>query len=337
MGTGTNLFVRIFANVDSALSTYITDTVGNVIGYASPLFTSMMIVWIVMWGILMMFAKVDEPVRDGVFRIIRIGGIVALGLTVGTYMDVVVNVLQKGPEHISAVVSGTTGTTADTLDALFTKIFNVAKAAWDKGGVMNGNFGLYLIALIVLVVGCGLTLFVAFLVLLSKFMITILLGIGPLFIIALLFNTTQRFFEAWLAMVCNFGILLILSASVGSLMISLGDTYISKMAPTESAAANMANLGDAAMLCLVFALCILVVRQVPSIASALGGGVAMATQGAFGSAMNALRPTAMKRGMQNVNREVKTTQRALTSPVRGGQAAYASYQKRFGGNSVAQG
>ncbi|MEL8583349.1 type IV secretion protein, partial [Escherichia coli] len=84
------------------------------------------------------------------------------------------------------------------------------------------------------------------------------------------------------------------------------------------------------------ALCILVVRQVPSIASALGGGVAMATQGAFGSAMNALRPTAMKRGMQNVNREVKTTQRALTSPVRGGQAAYASYQKRFGGNSVAQ-
>lgn len=96
MGTGTNLFVRIFANVDSALSTYITDTVGNVIGYASPLFTSMMIVWIAMWGILMMFAKVDEPVRDGVFRIIRIGGIVALGLTVGTYMDVVVNVLQKG-------------------------------------------------------------------------------------------------------------------------------------------------------------------------------------------------------------------------------------------------
>ncbi|NHX33716.1 type IV secretion protein, partial [Escherichia coli] len=75
MGTGTNLFVRIFANVDSALSTYITDTVGNVIGYASPLFTSMMIVWIAMWGILMMFAKVDEPVRDGVFRIIRIGGI----------------------------------------------------------------------------------------------------------------------------------------------------------------------------------------------------------------------------------------------------------------------
>lgn len=338
MDTGTNLFVRIFANVDSALSNYITDTVSNVIGYASPLFTNMMIVWIAIWGILMLFAKVDEPLKDGVFRIIRIGGIVSLGLTVGTYMDVIVNVLQKGPEHISAVISGTSGTTADTLDALFSKIFNVAKAAWDKGGVMNGNFGLYLIALIVLVVGCGLTLFVAFLVLLSKFMITILLGIGPLFIIALLFNTTQRFFESWLSMVCNFGILLILSASVGSLMISLADTYISKMAPTESAAANMANLGDAAMLCLVFALCILVVRQVHSIASALGGGVALATQGAFGAAMNKMRPTSMKTGMDTISKEIKTTKNAATAPYRGAKAAHASYQKRFGsGNSVEQG
>ncbi|PHM51286.1 type IV secretion system protein [Xenorhabdus sp. KK7.4] len=338
MDTGTNLFNRIFANIDAALSNYITETIGKVIGYATPLFTSMMILWIVMWGYLMLFSRVQEPLQDGVFRILRIGGILTLGLTAGTYMDIVVNALQKGPEHISAVVSGTTGTTANTLDALFTKVFNVAKAAWEKGGVMNGNFGLYLIALIVLVVGCGLTLFVAFLVLLSKFMTTILLGIGPLFIIGLLFNTTQRFFEAWLGMICNFGILLVLSASIGTLMISLADTYITRIAPTEIDAADMANLGDATMLCLVFALCILIVRQVPAVASALGGGVALATQGAFGAAMNALRPSSMKKGAQTVNREYNTTKQAITAPYRGAKTAYASYQKRFGsGNSVAQG
>lgn len=338
MDTGTNLFDRIFANIDTALSNYITDIVGKVIGYATPLFTSMMILWIVMWGYLMLFSRVQEPLQEGVFRILRIGGILTLGLTVGTYMDVVVNTLQNGPEHISAIISGTTGTTANTLDALFTKVFNVAKAAWEKGGVMNGNFGLYLIALIVLVVGCGLTLFVAFLVLLSKFMITVLLGVGPLFIIGLLFNTTQRFFEAWLGMVCNFGILLVLSASVGTLMISLADTYISRIASTESEAANMANLGDATMLCLVFALCILIVRQVPAVASALGGGIALATQGAFGAAMNALRPTAMKKGADTINREYNATKQAITAPYRSTKNTYASYQKRFGsGNSITQG
>lgn len=332
----TNLFERIFANVDDALNTYVVDTVGNVVGFASPLFTSMMIVFVAMWGYLMMFGRVQEPLQDGVFRIIRIGGIMALGLTVGTYMGVVVTFLQQGPEHISAVVSGAGGTSADTLDALFSQVFAVSKAAWEKGGVLDGNFGLYLIALIVLVIGSGLTLFVAFLILLAKLMTTVLLGIGPLFIICLLFKVTQRFFESWIAMVSNFGLLLVLASSVGTLMTSLAQTYIDKLAPNEAAAADAANLGDAAMLCLVFALCILVVRQVPSVAAALGGGIALATQGAFGSAMNALRPSSMQRVSRQVQREYRATKQAVTAPVRAGQRVASAYQKRFGsGNSVA--
>lgn len=332
----TNLFERIFANVDDALNTYVVDTVGNVVGFASPLFTSMMIVFVAMWGYLMMFGRVQEPLQDGVFRIIRIGGIMALGLTVGTYMGVVVTFLQQGPERISAVVSGAGGTSADTLDALFSQVFAVSKAAWEKGGVLDGNFGLYLIALIVLVIGSGLTLFVAFLILLAKLMTTVLLGIGPLFIICLLFKVTQRFFESWIAMVSNFGLLLVLASSVGTLMTSLAQTYIDKLAPNEAAAADAANLGDAAMLCLVFALCILVVRQVPSVAAALGGGIALATQGAFGSAMNALRPSSMQRASRQVQREYRATKQAVTAPVRAGQRVASAYQKRFGsGNSVA--
>lgn len=332
----TNLFERIFANVDDALNTYVVDTVGNVVGFASPLFTSMMIVFVAMWGYLMMFGRVQEPLQDGVFRIIRIGGIMALGLTVGTYMGVVVTFLQQGPEHISAVVSGAGGTSANTLDALFSQVFAVSKAAWEKGGVLDGNFGLYLIALIVLVIGSGLTLFVAFLILLAKLMTTVLLGIGPLFIICLLFKVTQRFFESWIAMVSNFGLLLVLASSVGTLMTSLAQTYIDKLAPNEAAAADAANLGDAAMLCLVFALCILVVRQVPSVAAALGGGIALATQGAFGSAMNALRPSSMQRASRQVQREYRATKQAVTAPVRAGQRVASAYQKRFGsGNSVA--
>jgi len=323
----TNLFERIFANVDDALNTYVVDTVGNVVGF---------VVFVAMWGYLMMFGRVQEPLQDGVFRIIRIGGIMALGLTVGTYMGVVVTFLQQGPEHISAVVSGAGGTSADTLDALFSQVFAVSKAAWEKGGVLDGNFGLYLIALIVLVIGSGLTLFVAFLILLAKLMTTVLLGIGPLFIICLLFKVTQRFFESWIAMVSNFGLLLVLASSVGTLMTSLAQTYIDKLAPNEAAAADAANLGDAAMLCLVFALCILVVRQVPSVAAALGGGIALATQGAFGSAMNALRPSSMQRASRQVQREYRATKQAVTAPVRAGQRVASAYQKRFGsGNSVA--
>jgi len=330
----TNLFQRIFANIDDSLATYIIDTVTRVVGFATPLFTSMMIVFVVIWGYMMLFGKTQEPLQDGVFRIIRIGGILALGLTVGTYMAVVVSFLRDGPEYIAGVVTGSSGTTAATLDSLFSKVFDIAKAAWDKGGVMNGNFGLYLIAIIVLVIGSALVLYVAFLILLASFMVTILLGIGPLFIIALLFNVTQRFFEAWLAMIANFGLLLILSASVGSLMVKLADSFISQMAPNPTASQAMANLADASILCLVFALCILVVRQVPSVAAALGGGIALATQGAFGAAMNAMRPANIRRNMRNVNRDIKATTSLAGAPIRGAQAVHAAYQKRFSANSI---
>lgn len=330
----TNLFEAIFDKVDQALDTYITSTAGDIISFITPIFTSLLIIWIAIWGYMMMFGKASEPLQDGVFRILRIGCIITLGLTVGTYTDLVVDFLAKGPETIASVITGSpTGTSAATLDSLFSKIFEVSEAAWDKGGIMNGNFGMYLISIIVLVVGAALSLVVAFLILLSKIMTTVLLAIGPLFIIMLLFNTTQRFFESWLGMVMNFGFILILAAAIGQLMTSLADSYISSMMGAD--ASTLANLGDAAMLCIVFALCILVVRQVPSVASALGGGVALATQGAIGSAMNAMRPSTIRRQYRGLQRDARYAGRAAASPYRGAKAGYAAYQKRFGsGNSI---
>ncbi|ACY86392.1 TPA: type IV secretion system protein [Escherichia coli] len=330
----TNLFEAIFDKVDQALDTYITSTAGDIISFITPIFTSLLIIWIAIWGYMMMFGKASEPLQDGVFRILRIGFIITLGLTVGTYTDLVVDFLAKGPETIASVITGSpTGTSAATLDSLFSKIFEVSEAAWDKGGIMNGNFGMYLISIIVLVIGAALSLVVAFLILLSKIMTTVLLAIGPLFIIMLLFNTTQRFFESWLGMVMNFGFILILAAAIGQLMTSLADSYISSMMGAD--ASTLANLGDAAMLCIVFALCILVVRQVPSVASALGGGVALATQGAIGSAMNAMRPSTIRRQYRGLQRDARYAGRAAASPYRGAKAGYAAYQKRFGsGNSI---
>lgn len=329
----TNLFEAIFDKVDQALDTYITSTAGDIISFITPVFTSLLIIWIAIWGYMMMFGKANEPLQDGVFRILRIGFIMTLGLTVGTYTGLVVDFLAKGPETIASVITGTpSGTSAATLDSLFSKVFDVSEAAYDKGGIMNGNFGMYLIAWVVLIVGAGLALVVAFLILLSKIVTTVLLAVGPLFIIMLLFNSTQRFFESWLGMVLNFGFILVLAAAIGKLMTSLADSYISAMAADGR---DLANLGDAAMLCVVFALCTLVMKQVPSVASALGGGVALATQGAIGSAMNAMRPSTIRRQYMGMKRDARFASSAAASPYRGAKSGYAAYQKRFGaGNSI---
>lgn len=333
----TDLFQAVFDLVDDALDHYVITTAGDIINFVTPIFTSMMIIWVAIWGYMMMFGKASEPLQEGVFRILRIGFILTLGLTVGTYADIVVNVLSNGPESIASVITGApSDSVAGSLDVLFSKVFEVAEAAWDKGGVMTGNFGMYLIGAAVLIAGSALALIVAFLILLSKIMTAILLSIGPLFIISLLFNTTQRWFESWLGMVVNYGLILVIGAAIGQLMVSLGDHYINGMSGGDGR--TLANLADAAMLCVVYALCILVVKQVPSVASALGGGIALATQGALSSTMNAMRPSTVRRQYRGLQRDARYAGRAATSPYRGAKAGYAAYQKRFGaGNSISGG
>ncbi|KAA0010065.1 type IV secretion system protein [Billgrantia pellis] len=329
-----NLFEGMFSVVDQALDQYIINTATDLIAYITPMFTSMLIVWIAIWGYLMMFGKVSEPLQEGVFRILRIGFIMTLGLTVGTYMGVVVDVLAHGPEKVAAVITGSNGGAAAILDSLFSRVLAVADQAWDKAGVMSGDFGMYLVAILIMVFGGGVAIVVAFLLLASKVATTVLLAIGPLFIIGLLFNSTQRFFESWLGMVINFGMLLVLGSAIGRMVIDVSEAFMNIV---ESSASSMASMTTSAYLIAFFALGILVLKQVPAIASALGGGVALATQGALGSAMSAMRPSAIRRQYRGIQRDTRIAGNAAAAPYRGAKSAYRAYQKRFGAGNVITG
>lgn len=333
-----NVFEGIFRIVDNTLDGYVYSTVGDLIAFLSPIFTSMLIIWIAIWGYAMMFGKVAEPLQEGVFRILRIGFIMALGLTVGTYMDVVVDVLAHGPETVAAVVTGTDGGSAQLLDQLFSRVLGLADDAWEEAGVLDGDFGMYLVGALIMVFGAAVTVIVAFLILASKIVTAGLLAVGPLFIIGLLFNATQKFFEAWLAQVMNFGMILILGSSIGRMAVDTSEAF---MTLVESSTSDMTSMTSAAYLCAFFFLAGLVIKQVPAIASGLGGGVALATQGALSSAMSAMRPTTMRRQARRVSHDARLAGSAAAAPAKGaykaGKAAHRAYQKRFGANTITGG
>jgi len=116
---GPDLFQGIFGLIDTTLGTYIIDTATNIINFVKPIFQNLMIIWIAIWGYLAMMGHTNEPLKEGVYRILRLGFILALGLTLGTYLGVTVNFLSKGPEQIAAAVTGSPpasiGVTLDNL------------------------------------------------------------------------------------------------------------------------------------------------------------------------------------------------------------------------------
>ena len=183
--------------VDQALSNYVQQGSARLIDFLVPIFTSLMIIWLAIWGYAMMTGRSEQPLQEGFFRILRVGFILTLGLTVGRYNQTVVSFLGETPQTLASIVSGGhTMNAASLLDKLFSQIFSLADNAWRQGGVMNGNFGMYFLAVAVLLIGSCLTLLVAFFILLSKVMVSVLLAIGPAFFVLLLFQATQRFFES---------------------------------------------------------------------------------------------------------------------------------------------
>ncbi len=332
MAATSNLYQSIFHMVDKSLDNYVQQGSAKMIEFLIPIFTSMMIVWVAIWGYSLMFGRSEQPLQEGFYRILRIGFILTLGLTVGRYNQTVVSFLSETPQLLASVISGShSQNAASLLDHLFSQIFALADNAWRQGGVMDGNFGMYFLAIAVLLIGSCLTLIVAFFILLSKVMVSVLLAIGPAFFVFLLFQATQRFFESWLGMVINFGFILLLGVTSGQLMTSVASSYLQQIAHNH---ATITTLSDSSMLCIVLGLCILVMKQIPAMAAALGGGVAIAANGAIASSLHSMRPTTLRNQYRNVRRDMNYAGQALASPLRPVGASYHAYQKRFGGNTI---
>ena len=80
-------------------------------------------------------------------------------------------------------------------------------ALWNNGGVFSGDFGYYVAGAVVWVLIGLLCVYTMFLIALSSIALAVLLALGPLFIVLLLFDSTRRFFEAWLAQLANYALI----------------------------------------------------------------------------------------------------------------------------------
>ena len=102
------------------------------------------------------------------------------------------------------------------------------------------------------------------------------MALGPLFIALLLFDSSRRFFEAWMAQLANYALITILTVLVAALLLQIVQAYAEQTAARGTAIVTV----DALDMVLVAVLVFLVLRQVMPIAAGLAGGIALSTFGA---------------------------------------------------------
>jgi type IV secretion system protein VirB6 len=188
------------------------------------------------------------------------------------YNTLIVDTFYLAPAELAAAVVGATDPVT-TLDHIWEQGGAAAGLLYGKGAFWNSDIGFYIAGIVVWFLIGVLCVYAMFLIALSSIALAVLLALGPLFIGFLLFDTTRRFFSAWIAQLANYGLITILTVMVSALLLRVVESYAAQTAARGSAIVTV----DALNMVLVSALVFLVMRQVMPIASGLAGGMALSS------------------------------------------------------------
>jgi type IV secretion system protein VirB6 len=269
-----NFFATFWEWLNSQLDTYIGQNTARMAEILEPAVVTLAILYVMIWGYLQIAGEIDEPLAEGVKRIVVLALILGAGLHLWMYNSLMVDTFYRAPTELAAALIGATDPVG-TIDAIWDRGGTVAGNLWDKGGVMTGDFGYYLAGALVWILIGALCVYAMFLIALSSIALAVLLALGPLFITSLLFGATRRFFSAWVAQLANYGLITILTVMISALLLQIVESYA-----TQTAARGAAILTvDVLNMLLVAVLVFLILRQVMPIAAALAGGIALSSFG----------------------------------------------------------
>jgi type IV secretion system protein VirB6 len=192
---------------------------------------------------------------------------------------------------------------------------------WAKAGVLDGDFGMYIVAAAVITVTIVVTAYAFFLMALSKVVLTAVVAIGPVFFIGLLFEATAGFFNAWLRQLANYFLVPVLVVMVNLLVMKL----FARAASGPAALTSSAEVAEVFPFLAMGLVCLLALASVLSIASGLAGGVSLSSFGMGRLTASLLNRNGLKLGKQigrHTTRPVAWTGKKVT------RGAWSAYQNR---------
>jgi type IV secretion system protein VirB6 len=263
-------FENFWRWLDAQLAAYIGTQTATLAGVLEPAIVALGTLYVMVWGALHLSGRIEEPVVDGIKRILTLAIVLGVSVRLWLYNDVIVDTFWRAPSQLAAALVGAPLPMA-TLDEVWNQGGAVAGELWARGAVLTGDLGFYAAGAFVWLLVGGLCVYALFLMALSQVALSILLALGPLFIALWFFEATRRFVELWFAQLANYALITVLTVLVAALILQIVRAYAVQTAALGAAILTV----DALNLLLVTGLALLVLRQVMPMASGLARGVAL--------------------------------------------------------------
>jgi type IV secretion system protein VirB6 len=266
------MWTSFFTWLTGQVNNFIATQVGTVSTLLEPAVITLASVYVMMWGYLQLTGKIEEPVLEGGRRILILGVILVLTFKISQNIAPLLDVFVQSPQAVAAGMLG--ATPMATVDTLWAQGSEVGDSLLSQGSLFSES-GLSLIACgLICYLAIGLTtLYVAFLMALALVALAILLALAPLFIAMLLFDSTKRFFEAWIAQLANYALVIILVASVANLMLHAVSQPL-QIAYNEGGSVTGADALRVSVFC---GFVLLILTQILPMASGLASGIALSS------------------------------------------------------------
>ena len=310
-----------------------------------PAATVMFGIYMLLWNYALAKGAISEPITDFYGRCMRGAMILMFATSVGIYNDWIASFMWQVPGAIAqeVVQAGSSGglgnpnhSTAMMLDKALGAGIDAGFVSWEKMSFMKGvgaSIGYAIIAFLIWVMVALVCAYAACLVLISNIGLAVMLGVGPIFIVLAMFESTQAYFQAWVKQVTTFAIFFIITGAIVSLTFSFFKPFIEGIAK-QDAGELILSMVKIIVMC---AATLLTLQQAQSWAAGLAGGVAITAQGAIGRAVGGASRAVMHAHYDPNKKNKDGTQGghrfrgALPSTVNGGVAVgkrAAAYLKR---------
>jgi type IV secretion system protein VirB6 len=266
-------FQTFWAWLNGTLAGYIGNNTARVAATLEPAVVTLATVYLMVWGYMHLTGRIDEAFATGLKRIVVLVVVLGVALQLWLYNSVIVDTFYVAPAQLAAAVVGSADPVG-AIDAIWQQGGAVAERLWGRGGVYT-DWGNCIAGLVVFLLIGLLCIYAMFLIALSSIASAVLLAIGPLFIAMLLFDSTRRYFEAWIAQLATYALISILTVLVSALLLQIVESYAAQTAARGDAIATV----DALDMLLVSTLVFLLMRQIMPIAGGLAGGLALSSFG----------------------------------------------------------
>jgi len=275
------LFQFVGETFDNAAAAFVSPAAANLAATLGPVALTGTTLYLLLMGYMTMAGYVGSPFAVVVKHAAKVAVISAFAFNSVNYMSWVVETIDGLQVGISSAITPGAGSATSmyqTLDASLDRAFGLVGDCLSNANDAGLNVGSALSWMFcALAIGLGSLVFVLLggaTVITAKLSLAVLFGLGPFFIMCLMWPVTAKFFDSWFSQVMNYTLTIVIVAVYLTLAGAAFDRFIAG----ADVSADGQNSPAFAALQILGLTCLLsyLLAQIGGLASGLAGGVSTA-------------------------------------------------------------